>query len=142
MVAAQHGDASSYRRLLNLLRPWFECYYRARLPMAMVEEAVQDALIVVHDKRHTYDAARPFEPWLAAIADYKLIDRLQAMKRVRPVSAEKTAVRKTRFGETPITGLGASSLSAEAIGLPFAGASMMLLRLIGLMVRRRPVSTR
>ena len=50
MIATQSGDASSYRRLLNLLRPWLECYYRLRLPTGLVEEAVQNALIVVHDK--------------------------------------------------------------------------------------------
>jgi RNA polymerase sigma-70 factor (ECF subfamily) len=81
MAAAQRGEAAPYRRLLDLLRPWLERYYRRRLPMAMVEDAVQDTLISIHEKRHTYDVARPFEPWLAAIARYKWIDRLRTMKR-------------------------------------------------------------
>jgi DNA-directed RNA polymerase specialized sigma24 family protein len=34
----------------------------------------------VHEKRHTYDPARPFGPWLSAIARYKWIDRLRALK--------------------------------------------------------------
>ena len=81
MAAAQRGEAAPYRRLLDLLRPWLLRYYRRRLPPAMVEDAVQDTMISIHEKRHTYDPGRPFEPWLAAIARYKWIDRLRAMKR-------------------------------------------------------------
>ncbi len=80
MAAAQSGDAAAYRGLLAALSVWLRRYYVRRLPPAMVEDAVQDALLAVHEKRHTYDPARPFGPWLAAIARYKWIDRLRAMK--------------------------------------------------------------
>jgi RNA polymerase sigma-70 factor (ECF subfamily) len=46
----------------------------------MTEDAVQDVLLAVHEKRHTYDPSRPFGPWLAAIARYKWIDRLRSLK--------------------------------------------------------------
>jgi RNA polymerase sigma-70 factor (ECF subfamily) len=52
----------------------------------MVDDAVQDTLLAIHEKRHTYDPARPFGPWLAAIARYKWIDRLRSMK-ARPTEA-------------------------------------------------------
>lgn len=81
MAAAQRGEAAPYRRLLDLLRPWLLRYFRRRLPPGVVEDAVQEALIAIHDKRHTYDPTRPFEPWVAAIARYKWIDRIRAMKR-------------------------------------------------------------
>jgi RNA polymerase sigma factor (sigma-70 family) len=81
MAAAQAGDSAAYRRLLEALGPWLRRYYARRLPSAMVDDAVQDTLIAVHEKRHTYDLTRPFEPWLAAIARYKWIDRLRALKR-------------------------------------------------------------
>lgn len=76
------GDAAAYKRLLGEVRVWLQRYYARRLPPAVVEDAVQDALIAVHDKRHTYDLDRPFSPWLAAIARYKWIDRLRALKRM------------------------------------------------------------
>lgn len=79
MVAAQAGDKTSYRRLLDQLRVWLTRYYRRRLPESQVDDAVQDALVAIHTKRHTWDPARPFGPWLAAIARYKWIDRLRAM---------------------------------------------------------------
>jgi RNA polymerase sigma factor (sigma-70 family) len=80
MVAAQSGNAGVYRRLLTEVGAWLHRYYAKRLPSAMVDDAVQEALLAVHEKRHTYDPARPFGPWLAAIARYKWIDRLRAMK--------------------------------------------------------------
>ena len=51
-----------------------------RLPPSMTEDAVQDVLLAIDQKRHTYDPARPFGPWLAAIARYKWIDRLRSLK--------------------------------------------------------------
>jgi len=38
--------------------------YARRLPPAMVDDAIQDTLIAVHEKRHTYDPHRPFGAWL------------------------------------------------------------------------------
>jgi RNA polymerase sigma factor (sigma-70 family) len=81
MGAAQRGDSASYRRLLGELTPWLKRYYARRLPPAVVDDAVQDALIAIHEKRHTYDPGRPFGPWLAAIARYKWIDRLRTLRR-------------------------------------------------------------
>lgn len=81
MVAAQGGNGGAYRRLLGEIDPWLRRFYARRLPPALVEDAVQDALIAVHQKRHTFEPGRPFRPWLGAIARYKWIDRLRAMKR-------------------------------------------------------------
>ncbi len=81
MSAAQSGNGGAYRRLLDELRVWLMRYYARRLPPGAVDDAVQDTLIAIHEKRHTYDPKRPFRPWLAAVARYKWIDRLRAMGR-------------------------------------------------------------
>jgi RNA polymerase sigma-70 factor (ECF subfamily) len=81
MLAAQGGNGGAYHRLLGELRVWLLRYYGRRVPPAMVEDAVQEALVAIHRKRHTYDPARPFQPWLAALARYKWIDRLRALAR-------------------------------------------------------------
>ncbi|WP_428487065.1 sigma-70 family RNA polymerase sigma factor [Rhodopila sp.] len=80
MAAVQLGDTGKYHRLLVEVRMWLRRYYSRRLPPAMVEDAVQDTLLAIHEKRHTFDPSRPFEPWLAAVARYKWIDRLRALK--------------------------------------------------------------
>jgi RNA polymerase sigma-70 factor (ECF subfamily) len=83
MAAAQEGHAAAYRRLLDEIRHWLKGFYARRLPPAMVDDAVQDTLIAIHEKRHTYDPERPFKPWLMAVARYKWIDRLRSMSRSR-----------------------------------------------------------
>lgn len=45
------------------------------------EDVVQEVLIGLHTKRHTWDEARPFLPWLHAITHYKLIDAVRQMRR-------------------------------------------------------------
>jgi RNA polymerase sigma-70 factor (ECF subfamily) len=45
------------------------------------EDLVQEILIGLHGKRHTWDPARPFLPWLHAIARYKLIDFTRHRRR-------------------------------------------------------------
>jgi RNA polymerase sigma factor (sigma-70 family) len=80
MAAAQVGDVNAYRILLGELASWLRRYYARRLPPSMTEDAVQNVLLAIHEKRHTYDPARPFGPWLAAIARYKWIDRLRSIK--------------------------------------------------------------
>jgi len=80
MAAAQGGDASAYHRLLIEVATWLRRYYARRLPPAMIDDAIQDTLIAVHEKRHTYDPSRPFGAWIAAIARYKWIDALRSLK--------------------------------------------------------------
>lgn len=80
MIAAQSGDSVSYRRLLGELCAWLKRYYARRLPPAMVDDTVQEVLLAIHEKRHTYDPGQAFGPWLAAIARYKWVDRIRAMK--------------------------------------------------------------
>ncbi len=48
--------------------------YRAGASPAETEDVVQDILIAVHLKRHTWDDTRPIGPWIAGIARYKIID--------------------------------------------------------------------
>lgn len=81
MAAAQRGEAAPYRRLLAELRPWLVRYFSRRLPPSAVEDAVQETLIAIHNKRQTYEPERPFGPWLAGIARYKWIDRLRSAGR-------------------------------------------------------------
>lgn len=80
MAAAQGGDALAYHRLLTEVATWLRRYYARRLPPAMIDDAMQDTLIAVHEKRHTYAPGRPFGAWLAAIARYKWIDALRSLK--------------------------------------------------------------
>ena len=81
MAAAQGGDERAYAELLTRCQGWLRGYLARRLSPGLVEEVSQEVLLAIHLKRHTYDPARPFTPWLASIARYKWIDRVRRIYR-------------------------------------------------------------
>jgi RNA polymerase sigma-70 factor (ECF subfamily) len=84
MVAAQNGHGGAYRRLLGEMSEWLARYFQRRLPPGDVDDAIQETLLAVHRRRHTYDPQYPLGPWLAAIAKNKWVDQLRSLAR-RPV---------------------------------------------------------
>ena len=81
MAAAQDGHGGAYRRLLSEVANWSQRYFQRRLPLGDVDDAVQETLLAIHRRRHTYDPRYPFAPWLAAIARRKWIDQLRSLGR-------------------------------------------------------------
>jgi RNA polymerase sigma factor (sigma-70 family) len=81
MLASQGGNGGAYTRLLTEVSVWLRGYYGRRLPPSSVDDAVQDTLLTIHLRRHTYEPGRPFRAWLSGIARYRWIDRLRAMAR-------------------------------------------------------------
>lgn len=82
MARAQGGDGAAYVRLLEAVTP----VLRARVARwhrepADQEDVVQDILLTLHTIRHTYDPARPFAPWLFAIANRRAVDRVRRQSR-------------------------------------------------------------
>lgn len=75
MAAAQDGDGATYGRLLAELVPVIRRMAAKRWrPAHGLEDVVQDALLSLHQVRHTYDPARPFLPWLSAIVEHRAMD--------------------------------------------------------------------
>jgi len=77
MRAAQQGDAVAYTTLLEAIAPRIRQIVGARRHFAgqhAVEDLVQDVLLSVHSVRATYDASRPFGPWLLALIRNRLAD--------------------------------------------------------------------
>jgi RNA polymerase sigma-70 factor (ECF subfamily) len=79
MRAALDGDSTAYRRLLATLTPVLRTVTRrncARIGLdgGEAEDIVQEVLLAIHLKRHTWDVDRPFGPWIMTIARNKLID--------------------------------------------------------------------
>jgi RNA polymerase sigma-70 factor (ECF subfamily) len=91
MAAAQDGDRRAYDRLLREIVPFLRGVARRRLRgEADAEDAVQDALLTIHQIRHTYDPTRPLRPWLAAIAERRALDRVRTVSRRAGREAELT----------------------------------------------------
>ena len=101
MARAQEGDREAYRTLLQEIEPYIRSISTRCFRQAIdVEDAVQDVLLTVHAIRHTYDPIRPFGPWLVAIANRRIIDRLRRQTRQKAREIELSAEHET-FAEAP-----------------------------------------
>jgi RNA polymerase sigma-70 factor, ECF subfamily len=86
MQAAISGDQAAYRLLLESLAGSLRAAARLRLLRAGcadvdAEDVVQETLLAIHLKRHTWRPAEPIGPWIAAISRNKLIDLLRRRGR-------------------------------------------------------------
>jgi RNA polymerase sigma-70 factor (ECF subfamily) len=83
--AANSGDGAAYERLLRELTPALRAIARGatmRSGAAIdAEDIVQETLIAIHLKRHTWLPTEPLGPWVRAIARHKLIDALRRLGR-------------------------------------------------------------
>jgi RNA polymerase sigma factor (sigma-70 family) len=96
MARAQDGDRQAYRALLEDMTPFLRALAaRCFKAPGDIEDAVQDVLLTVHAVRHAYDPRRPFGPWLVAIANRRIIDRLRRQIRARSREIELTAEHET-----------------------------------------------
>ena len=82
MLASQRGDAAAHRALLDRLSRHLRGYYKRHLARSgqsaeEAEDLVQEALLAIHLKRHTFDVETLFTPWVHAVARYKLVDYLR-----------------------------------------------------------------
>jgi RNA polymerase sigma-70 factor (ECF subfamily) len=84
-TAGLAGDRAAYRLFLTkidvLLRPYVSRQlYRLRQAGNDLEDIVQETLLAIHSRRHTYDGETPVSAWVYGIARYKLIDALRRSK--------------------------------------------------------------
>ncbi|MCZ8116143.1 sigma-70 family RNA polymerase sigma factor [Silanimonas sp.] len=118
--AGREGDEARYAQALRecavLLRRFTGAKLQRMAPgmVGDTEDVVQECLLALHLKSHTYDAAQPFEPWLYAVARYKLIDLLRRRQPGRELSLDLLA-ETHEFAE--------ASESTE----PLAGADLAVL---------------
>jgi RNA polymerase sigma-70 factor (ECF subfamily) len=78
MRRSQGGDAAAYAELLKEAAGVVRRVIRGRrtsLNDEDVEDLIQETLLALHNVRATFDPARPFMPWLLAIARNRFVDR-------------------------------------------------------------------
>ena len=87
MIASIAGDEGAYRRLLEDIGRSVRAMARAAFARSGggrgVEDAVQETLLAIHLKRHTWDPGQPLAPWVYAIARHKVVDALRRRGRRR-----------------------------------------------------------
>ena len=96
--------------------------------VATCEDILQEVLLAVHLKRHTWDATAPVRPWLYAIARYKVADAFRALGRKIDLPIEDFAdVLAAAAGPDPTE----AADMAKMIGM-LDGRSAKIIRKIGL----------
>ncbi len=88
MGLARKGDEAAYHRLLTALAPVLRAAARqgfARLGggNSEVEDIVQETLLAIHLKRHTWREGEPLLPWVRAICRNKVIDAMRRQGRLK-----------------------------------------------------------
>jgi RNA polymerase sigma-70 factor (ECF subfamily) len=121
MRRAIAGDDEAYHRLLRQVTPVLRATARRGLaragqPPDQSEDIVQEILLAVHLKRHTWDVSAPFAPWLFAIARNKLIDALR--RRGRRIFVNVDDFAETLAEEPPAPTVPASEVAAQLQSLP------------------------
>ena len=86
MRAAIDGDETAYHQLLESLSHGLRAatrrgFAQSGAPLNDVEDVVQETLLAIHLKRHTWDSNQPLGPWVRAIARHKLIDAMRRRGR-------------------------------------------------------------
>jgi RNA polymerase sigma factor (sigma-70 family) len=113
MAKAQVGDVKAYRALLEAIEPWLSRYFHRRVPPGNSDDLVQEAMIAIHRKRHTYDPSLRFGPWLAAVARYKWIDWLRVQTRRAEVDLPADVASEQNHGEAVLAAASVEQLLAK-----------------------------
>lgn len=84
LTAANAGDSRAYGQFLQTVAPVLRGVVRAKgygLGEAGCEDVLQEVLLAIHLKRHTWQEGTPVRPWLYAITRYKVVDAFRARGR-------------------------------------------------------------
>lgn len=93
MAAAQSGNKAAYAQLLAVVETLAQRYLVTRLAVPTdADDVIQEMLVSIHKARHTYDASKPFYPWMYAIFRYRLQDYLRRHYRLKEREAAESLV--------------------------------------------------
>lgn len=77
------GEQEAYRKFLSWALNFTRMIAKKRFAQwgigsdGLLDDFVQEVILVIHKKRHTYSTALPVEPWVAGIIKFKSIDHLR-----------------------------------------------------------------
>ncbi|TVR06090.1 MAG: sigma-70 family RNA polymerase sigma factor [Salinarimonadaceae bacterium] len=136
MRAALSGDEKRYCEFLNEVAPVLRRLVRARASGldAECEDILQETLLAIHLKRHTWREDEPLRPWLFSIARYKIVDAYRSRGRrvaldiedfaeTLPAPAEEDATQRGDMERVLAALDDRSAAIVRAIGLEGASVS-------------------
>jgi len=92
LKAALLGDEMAYAEFLRMAADLIRGFAQRRITHDAVdpEDIVQETLLAIHLKRHTWRSDLPVGPWLFAITRFKLIDAFRKVGRRMEVTLDDT----------------------------------------------------
>jgi RNA polymerase sigma-70 factor (ECF subfamily) len=95
MQAALAGEEKAYSDFLHRIAALIRTFVRRRMSADAMdaEDMVQETLLAIHLKRHTWRPDAPVLPWVYTIARYKLIDAFR--RRGRHVEVDLETIAET-----------------------------------------------
>ncbi|WP_217572718.1 sigma-70 family RNA polymerase sigma factor [Mesorhizobium sp. GbtcB19] len=115
--AAIAGDERAYADFLHRVAALVRGFARRKIVQGGVdpEDVVQETLLAIHVKRHTWRPDAPVLPWVYAIARFKLIDAFR--RRGRRIEVEIDEIAET-FAEPAAETVSERDINRALEGLP------------------------
>ncbi|MEZ2333178.1 sigma-70 family RNA polymerase sigma factor [Mesorhizobium sp. RCC_202] len=122
--AAIAGDERAYADFLHRIAALVRGFVRRKIVQGGVdpEDVVQETLLAIHVKRHTWRQDAPVLPWIYAIARFKLIDAFR--RRGRRIEIEIDDIAET-FAEPETETVSERDINRALDGLPPAQRSVV-----------------
>ncbi|MBZ9989433.1 sigma-70 family RNA polymerase sigma factor [Mesorhizobium sp. BH1-1-5] len=122
--AAIAGDERAYADFLHRIAALVRGFVRRKIVQGGVdpEDVVQETLLAIHVKRHTWRPEAPVLPWIYAIARFKLIDAFR--RRGRRIEVEIDEIADT-FAEPEAETVSERDINRALDGLPPAQRSVV-----------------
>ena len=122
--AAIAGDERAYADFLHRIAALVRGFVRRKIVQGGVdpEDVVQETLLAIHVKRHTWRPDAPVLPWVYAIARFKLIDAFR--RRGRRIEVEIDEIAET-FAEPETETASERDINRALDGLPPAQRSVV-----------------
>lgn len=122
--AAIAGDEKAYADFLHRIAALVRGFVRRKVVQGGVdpEDVVQETLLAIHVKRHTWRQDAPVLPWIYAIAKFKLIDAFR--RRGRRIEVEIDEIAET-FAEPETETVSERDINRALDGLPPAQRSVV-----------------
>ncbi|MDX8523082.1 sigma-70 family RNA polymerase sigma factor [Mesorhizobium sp. MSK_1335] len=117
LKAAIEGDEKAYADFLHRIAALVRGFVRRKIVQGGVdpEDVVQETLLAIHVKRHTWRSDAPVLPWIYAIARFKLIDAFR--RRGRRIEVEIDEIAET-FAEPETETVSERDINRALDGLP------------------------
>jgi RNA polymerase sigma-70 factor (ECF subfamily) len=124
LKAAIAGDEKAYADFLHRIAALVRGFVRRKIVQGGVdpEDVVQETLLAIHVKRHTWRQDAPVLPWIYAIAKFKLIDAFR--RRGRRIEVEIDEIAET-FAEPETETVSERDINRALDGLPPAQRSVV-----------------